>query len=92
MPDGAVNADPESVRKLASALTKYQQEVAQASRSVQRALASANWNDRQKQQFEQRYQDLQRSIDRFMSAEVQAMVKSLHVLAQRLDDIRRMRM
>ncbi|MGH3276547.1 MAG: hypothetical protein ACRDNZ_19740 [Streptosporangiaceae bacterium] len=92
MPDGSVNADPESVRKLAGALARYERDVAAASRSVQAALASANWHDRQKQQFEQRYRDLQRSIDGFMSSEVQAMARSLNELTQRLEEIRRMRM
>jgi hypothetical protein len=92
MPDGGVHADPESVRKLARALAAYQRDVAQAGKSVQGALASADWHDRQKQQFEQRYRDLQHSIDRFMATEVATMVRSLNELARRLDEIRAMRM
>lgn len=92
MSSDGVNASPEDVKKLAAALTKYHADVTAAGRHVQGALSSANWHDRQKDQFEARYRDLQKSLDRFMSNEVQAMVKSLNDLARRLDDIRSMRM
>src|SRR3712207_7881604 len=39
-------------------------------------------HDRQKERFEVRYQDLQRSIDRFLN-EVTAMVRTLNELADR---------
>lgn len=87
-----VNASPDDVRRLAGALRNYQQQVANASRSVQKALASANWNDRQKQRFESRYRELQKSIDRFMNDEVVSMVSTLNELARKLDDIKQMRM
>ena len=92
MANDGVIANPADVRKLASALKKYQNEVKAASRGVQKALASANWHDSQKERFEQRYKDLQRSVDRFTNDEVTQMVKTLNELARRLDDIRRMRM
>ena len=92
MSNDGVNASSEDVKKLAAALSKYQSEVLSAAKQVQSALGAANWHDRQKDQFEQRYRDLQKGIDRFLSNEVQSMVKSLNELARRLDEIRSMRM
>ena len=92
MPDGGVNAKPEDLKKLAGALTAYQREVAAAAKKVQGALNAAHWHDRQKEQFEVRYKDLQKNIDRFMSGEVASMTKYLNELARRLEDIRGMRM
>ena len=77
---------------MAAALSNYQKEVNAAGKRVQSALCAADWNDKQKDGFETRYRDLQKSIDRFMSGEVQTMVKSLNELARRLEDIRSMRM
>jgi hypothetical protein len=91
MPDG-VHGDPESVRMLASALARYQRDVSTAGRAVNAALARANWHDRQKQQFEERYRELQHAIDRFMATETQTMIVRLNDLARRLDEIRSMRM
>lgn len=90
--DGGVHASPDDVRKLAAALGKYQQEVSDAGKKVRGALSAANWHDRQKDQFEARYKDLQRSLDRFLATEVQTLAKSLSELARRLDEIRSMRM
>ena len=92
VPDDRVHASPEDVRKLAAALSTYQQEVAAAGRKVRSALGSANWHDGQKDKFEARYKDLQKSIDRFMSGEVSTMIRGLSELARRLNDIRSMRM
>jgi hypothetical protein len=91
MPDGGVHADPDAVRALASALARYQREVNTAGRAVTAALARANWHDRQKQQFEERYRELQHGIDRFMATEAQSMIVRLNDLARRLDEIRSMR-
>ncbi len=90
MSDVAARAD--DVRKLASALQRYQQDVKQASRTVEGALRSANWKDRKKEQFEIRFRDFQKQMDRFMSAEVTDMVRSLNELARKIDEITRMRM
>lgn len=87
-----VHASPDDVRRLAVAVTKYQASVTAAGRQVQSALNIANWHDAQKDQFEARYRDLQKALDRFMSNEVHAMVRGLNELARRLDDIRSMRM
>lgn len=92
MSSDGVNASPGDVKKLAAALTRYQRDVGAAGKAVQGALNSANWHDRQKDQFEARYRDLQKTLDRFMSTEVQEMVKSLNELARRLEEIRSMRM
>jgi hypothetical protein len=87
-----VNASPADVRKLATALNAYKQEVVSASKKVRGALGSANWNDSRKAQFESRYQDLQKRIDGFMTGEVDQMIKQLNDLARRLDEIRNIRM
>ena len=62
------------------------------SRRTQAALGAANWHDAQKDKFEARYRDLQRSIDRFMSGEVTGMITGLNELARRLAEIRSMRL
>ena len=87
-----VNASPAGIRKLASALDAYQRQVTEAGRGVQKALASADWNDRQKERFEERYRELHKHIDRFIGNEVTTMVKGLNEMARKLDDIQRMRM
>lgn len=92
MANDGVNASPVDVRKLATALGHYKQEVAAASKKVRGALGSANWHDSRKAQFEARYQDLQKRIDGFMSGEVDQMIKQLNDLARRLDEIRNIRM
>jgi hypothetical protein len=92
MANDTVNASPADVRRLASALGAYKQEVVAAEKKVRAALGSANWHDSRKAQFESRYRDLQKRIDSFMSSEVDQMVKQLHDLARRLDEIRAIRM
>lgn len=92
MTTDGVHASPVDVRKLAAELGKYQKAVNDAGRQVQAALGAANWHDKQKDSFETRYRDLQKSIDRFMSGEVQTMIKGLNEFARRLEEIRSMRM
>ncbi len=92
MSNDGVNASPHDVKRLATTLAKYQSDVVAAGRAVQSALSSANWHDLQKDQFESRYRDLQKTLDRFMSTEVQEMVKSLNEFARRLEEIRSMKM
>lgn len=92
MATDGVHASPADVRKLAAELGKYQKAVNAAGKQVQSALGAANWHDKQKDGFEARYRDLQKSIDRFMTGEVQAMIKGLNELARRLEEIRSMRM
>ena len=87
-----VHASPQDIRKLAAALGSYRQEVSAASHKVQGALGSANWHDSRKSQFEGRYRDLQKQIDRFMSGEVDTMIKNLNQLASKLDEIRNIRL
>ena len=92
MSSDVVHASATDVRRLASALTAYKQEVSLASRKARAALNAANWRDARKMQFEARYQDLQKHIDSFMSAEIDQMVRDLNEFARRLDDVRNTRM
>jgi DNA repair ATPase RecN len=92
MSNDIVNANSGDVRKLAAALATYKQEVSAASKKVRSALGSANWHDNRKSQFEARLKDLQQGVDRFMSGEVDQMIKALNELARRLDEIRSIRM
>ena len=92
MADDRINASAADVRKLAKALGTYKDDVSTASAKVRGALKSANWNDSRKQMFESRYQELQKRVDGFMSAEVDQMVKALNDLAHRLDEIRNVKM
>ncbi len=87
-----VHASPQDIRKLASSLNSFKSEVTSASKKVRGALAAANWHDSRKAQFESRYNDVQKQIDRFMSGEVDQMVKALNQLASKLDEIRNIRM
>ncbi|HSL73888.1 MAG TPA: hypothetical protein VK853_05460 [Ilumatobacteraceae bacterium] len=87
-----VNASSADVRKLAAALKQYKEETKQVGRRVDGAIRSANWHDKNKDQFETRYRDFTRQIDRFMSTQVEDMVRSLNDLARKLEDIERMRM
>lgn len=87
-----VNASPGDVMKLAIALAKYQSDVAAAGKAVQGALNGAHWHDVQKDLFEDRYRSLQKTLNQFMSSEVQEMIKGLNELARRLEEIRSMRM
>jgi len=87
-----VHASPQDIRKLAAVLTSFKNEVTSASKRVNGALGSANWHDQRKAQFEGRYKDLQRQLDRFMSGEVDQMVKALNQLASKLEEIRDVRL
>lgn len=92
MDNDRVNASPTDVRKLAASLVRYKKDVADASVRVRGALRAANWHDTRKTQFESSYQDLQNRVDRFLSSEVDEMVRRLNDLARRLDDIQQVRM
>lgn len=87
-----VKASSRDVRKLASSLKKYQGDMKQASQAAQKAISAANWHDRQKDQFVARFQDHNKQINRFVNDQVDEMIKSLNVLASRLEEIERMRM
>lgn len=87
-----VDASPTDLRKLAASLVRYKKDVSDASARVRGALRAANWNDARKTQFEVGYHDLQIRMDRFVSAEIDDMIKRLNDLARRLDDIRQVRM
>jgi tripartite-type tricarboxylate transporter receptor subunit TctC len=87
-----VKASSKDVRKLASSLKRYQEEMKQASQSVQKAIGAANWHDRQKDQFVARFQGHNKQVNRFVNDQVNEMIKSLSVLASKLEDIERMKM
>ena len=80
------------LRKLASALERYQTKVTEETRAVHRALDAANWHDRKKDQFTARYRDFERQVNRFLSGEVQQMTKSLNELARQVEQLKGMRM
>ena len=88
----SVDASAADVRKLASALRRYKDDVKNAGRSVEGQMGSIRFDDRKRQQFEQRFREHKKQVDRFMSSEVDGMVKSLEDLARKLDEISRMRM
>jgi hypothetical protein len=92
MNDPRVNAEPMSVRALAAALARYQREVADAGRHARSALANAHWHDRQKDRFEQRYLELQKTIDHFLAREIPEMIRSLDIFAVQLEEILNRRM
>jgi len=87
-----VHANSADVRKLAAALTRYKEEQKQTTSKVRSAINSANWRDSKKEQFEAKFRDFTKQLDRFMSTGVDDMVKSLNDLARKLEEIERMRM
>lgn len=87
-----VHASPQDIRRLATALCSFKNDVSSAAKRVQGALGAANWHDQRKAQFEGRYRDLQKQIDRFMSGEVEQMVKALNQLASKLEEIQNIRL
>ena len=89
---GHVDASSADVRKLASALKRYKDETTQVGRRVDGAIRAASWRDSKKDQFEARYRDFSKQMDRFMSSQVDDMVRSLNELAKKLEEIERMRM
>jgi hypothetical protein len=86
-----VHADPNDVKKLASALRKYEEEVMAASRKALQAIERANWQDRQKQQFASSYRDFHRQTEHFVRGRVRDFVKSLNSLADDLERAKRHR-
>lgn len=87
-----VNVNAQDLRMLAAALRSFQQEVNQASKRVRGALQKANWKDQRKVAFELRLSDLQKQLDGFMTGEVDQMVRTLTALAQKVEEISKMRM
>jgi hypothetical protein len=85
MSSDGVHADPKDVRKLARALQDFELKITEISRQGQRAIDSANWHDRQKEQFAARYRDFNRQTSRFIGNEVKQMVKQLDQLARDLE-------
>ncbi|RKQ93824.1 hypothetical protein C8N24_3698 [Solirubrobacter pauli] len=84
----AVVADPDDVKRLARELETYRSKIQDASKQAQNAINRANWKDRQKQQFEDKFRDFQRQTDRFVDAQVKDFVKQLNALAHDLEKAR----
>lgn len=87
-----VKASSKDVRQLASSLKRYQDDMKQASGAAQKAIAAANWHDKQKDQFVARFNDHNKQVNRFVNDQVNEMIKSLHLLASKLEEIERMKM
>jgi hypothetical protein len=87
-----VKANSRDVRRLASNLKKYQEDMKQASQAAQKAIGAANWNDKQKDQFVGRFKEHNKQISRFVNDQVNEMIKSLNLLASKLEEIERMKM
>lgn len=83
-----VHANPGDVRKLAKSLQQYEQKVVDASKQAQKAIDRANWNDRQKSQFEERYRNFHKQTNSFVATQVRDFVKSLNALASDLERAR----
>jgi DNA repair ATPase RecN len=88
----SVDSSATDLRKLASALRAYKEDVKNAGRTIERQLGSVHFDAKKRQQFEARFRDHKRQVDRFMDGDVNGMVKSLEDLARRLDEISRMKM
>lgn len=87
MSEGRVVADPESIRRIASALAEYQRDIIDAGKSVEGALKDAEWNDHRRDEFEEGYLDFKRKVEVFVESEVQEMAKGLNLLAAQLEEI-----
>lgn len=87
MSSGIVDADPESIRRIASALTHYQEDIADAAKQVEGALKEAHWHDPQRDHFEEWYTDLRRKIASLTGSDVTDVIRDLGILAQQLEDL-----
>ena len=87
-----VQASSREVRQLASGLKRYQNEMKQATQAAQKAIAAADWHDKQKDQFVARFRDHNKQVNRFVDDQVNDMVKLLGQLASKLEEIERMKM
>lgn len=92
MSNGGVNARPEDVKRLASALEHYQRKVIDAGKEFQGALNSASWNDAQKEKFASKYAESQKRLTAFVANDSKPMIQYLNEYARRLDEVRGMRM
>jgi hypothetical protein len=87
-----VNASSQDVKRLAGSLKRYQDEMKQASQAAQKAIDAAHWHDKQKDKFVAGFQDHRKQVNRFVNDQVNDMIKSLNLLASKLEEIERMRM
>jgi glycyl-tRNA synthetase beta subunit len=91
MSSDLVNVRPEDVKKLAKSLERYEQVIKQANKDAAKAISDARWDDGQKHKFDARFRDFQRRTNGYVEGEVRQMVKSLHQLASRLEQIQQQR-
>jgi hypothetical protein len=92
MSSDLVHADPNDVKKLAKALQQWEQRITDASKQAESAINSANWHDRQKDQFTAHFKDFQKRTRGFVGGEVKQMVGSLNKLASDLERAKNNRM
>lgn len=83
-----VHADPGDVKKLTRALQQYQQRINEASKQARQAIDRANWKDKQKQQFEDKFRNFQKQTDHFVGAQTKDFIKQLNALAADLERAR----
>lgn len=91
MNGNGVNVRADDVKKLASALQKYEKQVMQAGKDFQKALESASWNDPQKARFASKFSDFQKKINGFVANDSKPMIKYLNEYARRASDMSGMR-
>jgi thiamine pyrophosphate-dependent acetolactate synthase large subunit-like protein len=87
MGNGRVDADPESIRRVAGALTQYQKDVSEVASQVEGALKDALWQDPQRDQFEDWFKELRKKVASLTGSEVSDIIRRLAMLAQHLEDI-----
>jgi F0F1-type ATP synthase membrane subunit b/b' len=83
-----VHADPADVKKLTRALQQYQQRINEASKQARQAINRANWKDKRKQQFEDKFRNFQKQTDNFVGAQTKDFIKQLNALAADLERAR----
>lgn len=60
-----VSADPEKLKQLAKTLSRSADQLQQIARNLSRALDSSEWNDDERQKFEQEFKQSVRSLTQF---------------------------
>ncbi len=79
-----VNADPQALRNVRSAIHQGQTDIERAVANMRSALRSADWNDERRRQFEQDLEGLLGSLKAF-SARADEMKSHLDRKANQLD-------
>jgi len=87
-----VNVKPEDLKRLEKALERYQQAVKDAGKQVQNELNRVQWHDRQRDAFEARLKDIDRTVQRFFDGDVKLMRSYLNDVYRDLEQLRARRM